>query len=44
MLWFLRISGVTIATNMLRSAQDFLKVSYHMFSYNDILKVSKSKI
>ena len=42
--WFPRLSGVTIATSLSRSIQDFLKLSFHMFPYNEILKVFKSKI
>ena len=41
--WFPRLSGVTIATSLSGSAQDFLKLSFHMFAYNEILKVSKVK-
>ena len=39
-----RLSGVTIATSLLRSPGDFLKLSFHMFPYNEILKVLKIKI
>ena len=42
--WFPRMSGVTIATILLRSTRDFLNLSFHMFPYNEILKVFKSKI
>ena len=41
---FPRMSGVTIATTLLRSIWDFLNLSCHMFPYNEILKVLKSKI
>ena len=36
--------GVTIATSLSGSTRDFLKLSFHMFPYNEILKVFKSKI
>ena len=42
--WFLRLSSVTIATSLSGSTQDFLKLSFHMFPYDEILKVFKSKI
>ena len=42
--WFPRLSGVTIATILSESTRDFLKLSFHMFPYNEILKVLKSKI
>ena len=42
--WFPRLSGVTIATSLSDSTRDFLKLSFHMFSYNEILKVFKSTI
>ena len=41
--WFLRLPGVTIATSLSGSTRDFLKLSFHMFLYNKILKVFKSK-
>ena len=41
--WFLRLSGVTIATSLSGSTRDFLQLSYHMFPYNEILKVFKVK-
>ena len=41
--WFSRLSGVTIAMSLSGSTQNFLKLSFHMFPYNEILKVSKSK-
>ena len=37
------LSGVTIAMSLSGSTQDFLKLSFHMFPYNEILKVSKVK-
>ena len=43
MFGFLRLPGVTIATSLSGSTQDFLIVPY-MFPYNKILKVFKSKI
>ena len=42
--WFPRVSGVTIATSLSGSTRHFLKLSFHMFPYNEILKVFKSKI
>ena len=42
--WFPRLSGVTIATSLSGSTQDFLKLSFHMFPYNEVLKASKHKI
>ena len=42
--WFPRLSGVVIATSLSRITRDFLKLSFHMFLYNEILKVFKSKI
>ena len=42
--WFPRMSGVTIATSLLRSARDFGNLSFHMFPHNEILKVFKCKI
>ena len=41
---FPRISSVTIATSWLRSTLEFVKSLFHMFSYDQILKVSRSKI
>ena len=38
------MSGVTIATSLLRSTWDFLNLSFQMLSDNKILKVFKSKI
>ena len=42
--WFPRISGVTIATSLLRSTQDVVILSFRMFPDNQISKVFKSKI
>ena len=42
--WFPRLSGVTIATSLSESTRDFLKLSFRMFPYNEILKVFKSNI
>ena len=42
--WFPGLSGVTMATSLSGSTRDFLKLSLHMFPYNEILKVFKSKI
>ena len=39
--WF---SSVTMATSLSGSTRDFLKLSFHMFPYNEIFKVFKSKI
>ena len=38
------MSGVTIATSLLRSTRDFLNLSFHMFPHDKILKVFKIKI
>ena len=35
---------VTMATSLSGGTRDFLKLSFHMFPYNEILKVFKSKI
>ena len=37
------LSGVTIATSLSGSTRDFLKLSFHMFPSNKILKVFKAK-
>ena len=37
--WFLRLSGVTIETSLSGGTRDFLKLSFHMFPYNEYLKV-----
>ena len=34
--WFLRLSGVTIATILSESTEDFLNLSFHMFPYKEI--------
>ena len=39
-----RLPGVTIARSSLESTGDFVKLLFHMFPYNKILKVFKSKI
>ena len=41
---FTRLAGVTTATSLSGSTQDFLKLLFHMFPYNEISKVFKSKI
>ena len=35
------MSGVTIETSSLRSTRDCQNLLFHMFSYNEALKVSK---
>ena len=42
--WFPRLSGVTIAMGLSGNTRDFLKLSFHMFPYNEILKDFKSKV
>ena len=42
--WFPNLSSVTIATSLSGSTRDFLKLSSHIFPYDEILKVLKSKI
>ena len=42
--WFPRLSSVTIATILSGSTPSFLTLSFHMFPYNEILKVFNSKI
>ena len=37
--WFPRLSGVTMATSLSGGTRDFLKLSFHMFPYNEILQV-----
>ena len=39
--WSLRLSGVTKATSLSGGTRDFLKLSFHRFPHNEILKVSK---
>ena len=34
--WFLRLSGVTMATSLSGGTRDFLKLSFHIFPYNEI--------
>ena len=38
------LSRVTMATSSLGGTRDFLKLSFHMFPYNEILNVFKSKL
>ena len=38
--WFQHYHG----NEFVRGTRDFLKLSFHMFPYNEILKVFKSKI
>ena len=42
--WFPKLSSVTTATSLSGGTRDFLKLSFNMFPYNEILKVFKSKI
>ena len=37
------LSSVTMATSLSGGTRDFLKLSFHMFPCNEILKVFKSK-
>ena len=39
-----RLSKVTMATSLSGGTRDFLKLSFHMFPYEENLKVFKSKI
>ena len=41
--WFPRLSGVTMATSLSGGTRDFLKLSFHMFPYNEIKKFLKVK-
>ena len=41
--WSPGLSGVTMATSLSGGTRDFLKLSFHMFPYNEILKVLKVK-
>ena len=41
--WFPWLSSITMATSLSGSTRDFLKLSFHMFPYNKILKVFKVK-
>ena len=38
-----RLSGVTMKTSLSGGTRDFLKLSFHIFPYNEILKFSKVK-
>ena len=38
------LSGVTIATSLSGSTQDFLKLSFHMFPWNEIFKATSDLI
>ena len=42
--WFPRLSSITMATSLSGGTRDFLNLSFHMFPYNEILNVFKSKI
>ena len=42
--WFSWLSSITMATSLSGGTRDFLKLSFHMLPYNEILKVFKSKI
>ena len=42
--WFPRLSSITMATSLSGGARDFLKLSFHMFPYNGILKVFLLKV
>ena len=42
--WFPRLSSVTMATSLSGGTRDFLELSFHIFPYNETLKVFKSKI
>ena len=42
--WFPGLSRVTKATSLSRSTQDFLQLSFHMFPYNEILKIKSDLI
>ena len=41
---FPRLFGVAKAMSLSGSTRDFLKLSFHMIPYDEILKVFKSKI
>ena len=43
LFWFPRLSKVTIATSLLRCTRDFLKLSFHMLTYIEILNVLEVK-
>ena len=38
------LSGVTIATSLSGSTKDFLKLSFHMFPWNETFKVTSDLI
>ena len=40
---FRRLFGVTIAMSLSGSTRDFLTLSFHMFPYNEALKIFESK-
>ena len=42
--WLPGLSSVTMATSLSGGTRDFLKLSFHMFPYNEILKVFKNKV
>ena len=42
--WFPRLSSVTMATSLSGGTRDVMKLSFHLFPYNEILKVFKSNI
>ena len=42
--WLFGLSGVTIETSLSGSVRDFLKLLFHMFPYNEILKFSKQNL
>ena len=42
--WFPWLFGVAIATSLSGSTRNFLKLSFDMFPYTEILKVFKNKI
>ena len=39
--WFPRLCDVTMATSLSGGTRDFLKLSFHMFSYKKIFKIFK---
>ena len=41
--WFPGLSGFIMATSLSGGTRDFLKLSFHMFPYNEIFKFSKVK-
>ena len=42
--WFPRLFDVNVATSLSWSSRDFLKLSFHMFPNEEILKAFKIKI